>query len=175
MAAVEEHDRSLCSLPRKSKNFSYRLRSLTACRTVCWSLSRAMATIPEIKVHFSIQHPDIPSYLAKAFSIIVRCSRPPREAKSGYNPDPRLLDYRFVNARNGESSPSDSKGLAEARARGFSEHPQRPRMAPASAPPEVYLQYRNRCHGPKSAGTSPRVTTRWWCSTAPAGTSQGTS
>ena len=33
---------------------------------------RAMATIPKIKVHFSIQHTDIPSYLAKTFSIIVR-------------------------------------------------------------------------------------------------------
>jgi len=73
-----------------------------------------MATIPETKVHFSIQHPDIPSYFAKAFSIIVWGSRPPREAKFGYNPDPRSRTYRFVNARNGKSGPGDSKGLAEA-------------------------------------------------------------
>jgi hypothetical protein len=77
-----------------------------------------MATIPEIKVHFSIQHTDIPSYLAKAFSIIVKRSRPPHEAKFGYNSDLRSRTYRFVNARNGESGPSDSKGLAGARAEG---------------------------------------------------------
>jgi hypothetical protein len=99
-----------------------------------------MATIPEIKVHFSIQHTDIPSYLAKAFSIIVKRSRPPHEAKFGYNSDLRSRTYRFVNARNGESGPSDSKGLAGARAEGFSEHPRRPKTAPASVPPEVYLQ-----------------------------------
>jgi hypothetical protein len=37
-------------------------------------------------------------------------SRPPREAKFAYNPDPRSLDYRFVNARNGEFNLNDSKG-----------------------------------------------------------------
>jgi hypothetical protein len=90
-----------------------------------------MATIPEIKVHFSIQHADIPSYLAKAFSIIVRESRPPCEAKISYNPDPRSLDYRFVNARNSESGLNDFKNLAEVRVWAFSEHPQRPKTDPA--------------------------------------------
>src|SRR4051794_4718832 len=75
-------------------------------------------------------------------------SRPPREVKFGYNPDIRSLNYRFVNAWNGESESNNSRALAGACAKGFSEHPQRPRMAPASVPPEVYLQCRNRCHGP---------------------------
>jgi hypothetical protein len=68
-----------------------------------------MATIPEIKVHFSIQHADIPSYLAKAFSIIVRESRPPCEAKISYNPDPRSLDYRL----NGAAPPQESGAVAD--------------------------------------------------------------
>src|SRR5687768_15116592 len=46
------------------------------------------------------------------------------------------------------SIPSDSKGLASAHARGFSEHPRRPKTAPASVPPEMYLQCWNRHHGP---------------------------
>ena len=75
-------------------------------------------------------------------------SRPPREVKFGYNPDIRSLNYRLVNTQISEFGPSDSKGLAGARARGFSEHPRRPRTAPASVPPEVYLQCQNRCHGP---------------------------
>ena len=62
-------------------------------------------------------------------------SRPPREVKFGYNPDMRSLNYRFVNARNGASGPSDSKGLADARARGFSEHPRRSKRAPAQLSP----------------------------------------
>src|SRR5688500_11695550 len=109
---------------------------------------RAMATIPEIKVHFSIQHTDIPSYLAKTFSIILKRSRPLREAKFAYNPDPCSLDYRFVNTRSGEFTLNDFKGLLNACARGFSEHPQKPKEAPALAFADVYLQCRNRCHGP---------------------------
>ena len=50
-------------------------------------------------------------------------SRPAREVKFGYNPDIRSLNYKFVNGRNGESESNDSKGLADARVRGFSEHP----------------------------------------------------
>src|SRR4051812_27875588 len=107
-----------------------------------------MVTIPEIKVHFSIQHTDIPSYLAKAFSITVKQSRSPREAKFGYNLDLRSLDYRSVNARYGKSGLNDSRGLAGACAKGFSEHAQRPKAVPASALADVYLQCRNRCHGP---------------------------
>src|SRR4051812_34378366 len=32
---------------------------------------RAMATIPKIKVHFSTQHIDVPTYLAEPFSITI--------------------------------------------------------------------------------------------------------
>ena len=110
-----------------------------------------MATIPEIKVHFSIQRPDIPSYFAKIFSIIPKQSRLPCEVKFDYNPDLRSLDYRLVNARNGEFNLNDSKGLLDACARGFSEHPQQPKAAPALAFDDVYLQCRNRCHGPSRA------------------------
>ena len=81
-------------------------------------------------------------------------SRPLREVKFGYNPDIRSLNYRLVNARNGEFNLNDSKGLLDACARGFSEHPQQPKAAPASAFDDVYLQCRNRCHGPELALTS---------------------
>jgi hypothetical protein len=92
--------------------------------------------------------------------------RPPREVKFGHNPDIRLLNYRFVNDRNGASGHNDSRGLAGACAKGFSEHPQRPRMAPASLPPEVYLQCRNRCHGPIGSGIT--ATGHWfWSLIAP--------
>jgi hypothetical protein len=50
-------------------------------------------------------------------------SRPPREVKFGYNPDTRSLNYRFVNAWNGESAFNDSRGLADGCVKGFSEHP----------------------------------------------------
>ena len=53
----------------------------------------------------------------------------------------------FVNARNSESGLNDSKSLAGACAKRFSEHPRRPKAVPASALSDVYLQCRNRCHG----------------------------
>jgi hypothetical protein len=87
-------------------------------------------------------------------------SRPPREVKLGYNSDIRSLNYRFVNARNGEFNLNDSKGLLDACAKGFSEHPQLPKAVPASAFADLYLQCRNRCHGPESAefpGTGARA------------------
>jgi hypothetical protein len=115
----------------------------------------AMVTIPEIKVHFSIQHTDIPSYLAKTFFIILKRSRRPREAKFAYNPDLHSLNYRLVNARNGEFNLNDSKDLLDACARGFSEHPQQPKAAPALAFSDVYLQCRNRCHGLVGADVGP--------------------
>ena len=63
-----------------------------------------------------------------------------------------------MNARNGEFNLNDFKGLLDACARGFSEHPQQPKAAPASAFDDVYLQCRNCCHGPDLAmiaSTSP--------------------
>jgi hypothetical protein len=56
-----------------------------------------------------------------------------------------------VNAWNGDFNLNDSKGLLDACAKGFSEHPQLPKAVPASAFVDVYLQCRNRCHGPSRA------------------------
>ena len=39
-------------------------------------------------------------------------SRPPREVKFGYNPEFRSLNYRLVNARNGEFNLNDFQGFA---------------------------------------------------------------
>jgi hypothetical protein len=45
----------------------------------------------------------------------------------------RRYNYRFVNAQNGESGLNDPNDLAEVRAWGFSEHPQRPKTSPSLA------------------------------------------
>jgi len=78
----------------------------------------------------------------------------PYEANFGYNPDICSLNYRLVNTQISEPGLNDSRGLAGACAKGFSEHLHRPEAAPALAFADVYLQCRNRCmaHGNPSRG-----------------------
>jgi hypothetical protein len=88
--SVYPHFQNLAA-PFHSNEYESWLREVGQCR--------ATATIPEIKVHFSSQHADIPSQPAKAFFIIMKRSRSPREVKFGYNPDIRSLNCNLVHPK----------------------------------------------------------------------------